>query len=76
VDRAQQSLPDERLKIVKRRTGRKVSEMLTEFAEPWLEEARNDVQRKTVIGMAVLAWNMATFPEPDRWEGMSPEFEE
>jgi hypothetical protein len=76
VDRVQQSLPDERLKIVKRRTGRKVSEILMEFAEPWLDEARNDDQRKTVIGMAVLAWNMAAFPEPERWEGMSPGFVE
>jgi hypothetical protein len=76
VDRVQQSLPDERLKIVKRRTGRKVSEILMEFAEPWLDEARNDDQRKTVIGMAVLAWNMAAIPEPERWEGVSPEFAE
>jgi hypothetical protein len=76
VDRVQQSLPDERLKVVKRRTGRKVSEMLMEFAKPWFDEARNDDQRRTVIGMAVLAWNMAAFPEPERWEGMSPGFAE
>jgi len=76
VDRVQRSLPDERLKIVKRRTGRKVSEILMEFAEPWLGEVRNDDQRKTVIGMAVLAWNMAAIPEPERWEELSPEFAE
>jgi len=74
VDRLKQSLPDERIKVVKRRAGRKVSEVLMEFAEPWLDEARNDDQRRAVIGMAVLAWNMASFPEPERWEGMSPEF--
>ncbi|SPE57093.1 hypothetical protein SBV1_2630009 [Verrucomicrobia bacterium] len=76
VDRVKQSLPDARLKIVKRPTGRKVSEILMEFAEPWLAEARNDDQRKAVIGLAVLAWNMAAFPEPERWAGMSPEFAE
>src|SRR5260370_513063 len=76
VDRVQQSLRDERLKVAKRRTGRKVSEMLMDFCEPWLDEARNDDQRRTVIGMAALAWNMAAFPEPGRWEGMSPEFAE
>jgi hypothetical protein len=76
VGRVKQSLPDERLRVVQRRTGRKVSEMLMEFAEPWLDEARNDDQRRAVIGMAVLAWNMAAFPEPKRWEGMSPEFAE
>ena len=74
VDRVRQSLPDEQIKFVKRRGGRKVSEVLMELADPWFAEARNDDQRKTIIGMAVLAWNMATFPEPERWEGMSPEF--
>src|SRR5437667_4288775 len=76
VDRVQRSLPDERLKVVKRRTGRKVSEILKEFAKPWLDEARNDDQRKTLIGMVVLAWNMAAFPEPERWEGVSTQFAE
>jgi hypothetical protein len=76
VDRVRQSMPDERLKVVKRRTGRKVSEVLMEFAKPWLDEARNDDQRRIVVGMAVLAWNMAAVPEPERWKGMSPEFAE
>jgi hypothetical protein len=68
VDRVQKSMPEERIKVVKRQTGRKVSEILMEFAEPWLDEARVDDQRRMVIGMAVLAWNMAAFPEPERWE--------
>jgi hypothetical protein len=76
VERVRQSLPDERIKIVERRTKRKVSEILMEFAKPWLDAARNEDQQKTVIGMAVLAWNMAGIPEPERWEGMSPEFAE
>jgi hypothetical protein len=76
VDRVQQSLPHERIKVVKRQGGRKVSEVLMKFAEPWLEEARNDDERKTVIGMAVLAWNMAAIPEPERWDGVSQEFAE
>ena len=45
-----------------------------QVSAPWIDGARNDDQRKTVIGMTVLAWNMAVFPEPERWEGMSPEF--
>ena len=69
VDRLKRSLPDERIKVIKRRTGRKVSEILMEFAQPWLDEARNDDQRKTVVGLAVLAWNLAVIPEPERWEG-------
>jgi hypothetical protein len=69
VDRVQRTLPDERIKVVKWHTGRKVSEILMEFAQPRLDAARNDDQRKTVVGMAVLAWNMAAIPEPERWEG-------
>ncbi len=76
VNRVQQSLPEEQIKIVKRRTGRKVSDVLMEFAEPWFDDAQNDEQRKIVVHMAVLAWNMAAFPEPERWEGMSPGFAE
>ena len=69
VDRVRKSRPGEPIKVVTRRTGRKVSEILMEFAQPWLDEARNDDQRKTVVGLAVLAWNLAVIPEPERWEG-------
>jgi hypothetical protein len=69
VERLRRSLPAGRIQIAQRRTGRKVSEILMEFAQPWLDAARNDDQRKTVVGMAVLAWNLAAFPESERWEG-------
>ena len=74
MDRVRKFLPDQQIKIVKRQTGRKVSEVVMEFAEPWLDEARNDDQRKTIVGMAVLAWNMAGIPEPERWDEVSQEF--
>jgi hypothetical protein len=74
--RVQQSLPDEQVKVVKRRTGRKVSEVLMEFAQPWLDETRNDNETRAIIGMAVLAWNMALISEPKRWEGVSHELDE
>jgi hypothetical protein len=76
VSRVQHSLPDVPLRVAKRRTGRKVSEILMEFAQRWLDAARDDDQRRMVIGMAVLAWNMAALPSPERWEGMSRELEE
>lgn len=76
VSRVQQFLPDVPLRVAKRRTGRKVSEILMEFAQPWLDRAGNDDQRRMVIGLAVLAWNMAALPEPERWERMGPELEE
>ena len=69
VDRVRQSRPGEPIKIVTGRNGRKVSEILMEFAQPWLDEARIDDQRKAVIGMAVLAWNAALIPELERCKG-------
>jgi len=69
VDRVRKSRPGEPIKVVTRRTGRKVSEILMEFAQPWLAEARNDDQRKAVIGLAVLAWNAAMIPEPEQLKG-------
>lgn len=71
--RVKQSMPGDRLKVLKRQTGRKVSELLMDLAEPWLDEARNNNERNAVIRMAVLAWNMAVQPETERWEGMDPE---
>jgi hypothetical protein len=37
-----------------------------EFAEPWLDQVETDDQRRKVIGMAVLAWNMARLADSDR----------
>jgi hypothetical protein len=76
VDRVQRSLPDEQLKITKRRTGRKVSEILMEFAKPWLDAVHEYDQRRAVIGMAVLAWNMAALPESELRDGKDPELAE
>jgi len=76
MDRVQRLLPDEQLKTAKRRSGRKVSEILMEFAQPWLDQTENDNQRRAAIGMAVLAWNMAALPESERPEGNNPEIAE
>jgi hypothetical protein len=64
--RVEKSLPDERVRFVNRRTGPKVSDLLVEFASPWLDEAENENQWKVVIEMAILAWNLSTLPEPER----------
>ncbi|HYG35503.1 MAG TPA: hypothetical protein VEC99_11995 [Clostridia bacterium] len=76
VERVQRSLPDKPVRIVKRRTGPKVSEMLVVIAEPWLAEARNDDQREMVLDMAVVAWNMAVFDKAELWEQLNPELTE
>jgi hypothetical protein len=55
MERVRHSAPGKRVEIVERQGGRKVSKVLMEFADPWLDEARGDHQRKIVVGMAVIA---------------------
>jgi hypothetical protein len=49
---------------------------LIEFAEPWLDQVEIDDQRRKVIGMAVLAWNMARLTHSERREENDTEMEE
>lgn len=44
----------------------KMSEVLEEFVEPYLDFARNRNQREKLFGIAVAAWNLAIMPESDR----------
>jgi hypothetical protein len=76
MERIRRSLPEERCRIVKRRTGRKVSEILLEFAEPWLDEVANDDHRRKVVGMAVVAWNMARSADSERRKEKNSEMAE
>lgn len=45
----------------------KMSEVLEDFVEPYLEFARNNhQQRKQMFGMAMTAWNLSLLPEDER----------
>ncbi len=44
----------------------KMSEVLEEFVEPYLDTAQNRSQRETLIGIAVIAWNLALLPINER----------
>jgi hypothetical protein len=46
--------------------GRKMSEILMEFAGPLLAQVSDDEHRKLVIGISVLGWNYALFPSNER----------
>jgi hypothetical protein len=44
----------------------KMSEVLEEFVEPYVEFADNRSQRQQLLEVAVLAWNLALMPEAER----------
>jgi hypothetical protein len=44
----------------------KMSEVLEEFIEPYLDTATNSYDRKILVGMAVMAWNLALMPASKR----------
>jgi hypothetical protein len=44
----------------------KMSEVLEDFVEPYLESAENHQQREQLFGLAMTAWNLALLPEPER----------
>jgi hypothetical protein len=44
----------------------KMSEVLEEFVEPYLDFAQNRSQREKLFSIAVIAWNLALMPENER----------
>jgi len=43
----------------------RVSELIEELAEPWLEFIEDDDQGKGIIELAMIAWNIALLPEDE-----------
>ncbi len=48
----------------------KMSQVLLEFAEPLLEEAVDEADFKTMIGLAVVFWDLALLPEEEQSEAL------
>jgi hypothetical protein len=44
----------------------KMSEVLEKFVEPYLDTAKSSSDRRSLIGIAVTAWNLALMPENER----------
>lgn len=53
--------------------GAKVSEIIMDFAMPWLKQAVNVEQQKAVLAYAVLVWNLGSMEEDER-EDLKNEF--
>ncbi len=74
VGRIRESRPGQQIQILQ--TGQKMSEVIANFAQPWLELAKTEEQHKTLLRLALLAWNAALLPEAKRWEGTDPKITE
>jgi hypothetical protein len=72
VRQVRESLPGHQIKILQ--TEQKMSEVIADFAGPWLDLAKTEEQHKHLLGLAILAWNSALLPEAQRWEGTDPKF--
>jgi hypothetical protein len=58
---------DKSVSLVKNPKGEvKMSEVLEEFVEPYLDLAKNRQQREMLFGIATIAWNLAIVPKKDR----------
>lgn len=67
-------MPDEKIKIIENRGDHeKMSQVLTRFAEPWMAATNSEEHCGLVIGIAVLAWNLALMSEAERSSDIDPE---
>ena len=49
--------------IVEPKGAEKMSEVILHFAEPFLEECKDEETEKKVIGLAILIWNVSLLPK-------------
>jgi len=52
--------------------GRKMSEVILDFAEPLLDAIDDDELFKNAIGCAVLCWNLSFYPEQEQQKQLRP----
>ena len=68
IERVRRSMPDKPIKALQNPDGlEKMSEVLKDFAQPWLDLARTEEECARVIGLAIIAWNLALMPEEERF---------
>ncbi len=48
----------------------KMSEVLLDFAEPLLDEAKSDKEKRTAIAISTLIWNASLLPEREQTEAI------
>jgi hypothetical protein len=72
--RVQLAHPDQPMKIISNAPGlEKMSKVLEDFAEPWLECVQTEDDYAKVVGLAALAWNSALLPEEERFRDLDQE---
>ena len=67
-------MSDQPIKILRNPGGlEKMSEVLGDFAQPWLDAAGNDKEYKSMIALAIIAWNLSFLSETERFADLDPE---
>jgi len=60
-NKLQHTMPDKHAKEAV--NGKKMSEVILEFAEPLMHRCENDDQQKKIIALSIVAWNISCLPE-------------
>ena len=60
--RKSKGFPNKRI-IVEPKGAERMSEVILHFAEPFLEECKDEETEKKVIGLAILIWNVSLLPK-------------
>ena len=61
--RVKENFPHQKVSVGPLSDGIKMSDVLEEFVEPYLEFAETEEAYRKLLSVAVVAWNVALFPE-------------
>ena len=64
--RVRKNLPDQKVLVGPPRDGVKMSEVLEQFVEPYMEYAETEDAYRKLLGIAIVAWNVALLPDKER----------
>jgi hypothetical protein len=74
ADRVQRSMPGQPIKIIRNPPEmERISEVLADFASPWLDCVSTDEDYRRILQFAIIAWNSAHLPEKERFADLDSE---